>query len=356
VATAAVRTARVTTADPAPARSPQTRSPEVRSSQVPADAGPAEDTGDVVARRGGRAETALLVLGGAAAGWLLVRQVRRVDLPALLDAVQVRWAVVAVALIAASFVGAAWNLMGFSAVRLRVAPTVLVQVAGGFVKVISPAAVGAALVNARYLRRAGASRAETVTSIGAAQSVQFLVTVAFLGGLAALPGSPVSGLRPDPTIELMVVAGVVAVGAVAWCGRRHPRVRRLLDRVRAEAATLATHAARRPGRVALGVAGSVVLVLAFALGLASSVRAFGGHIDLLTVTVVFLAGSAAGSLVPSPGGLGTVEAALVTGLAATGLSPEVALPAVLWFRLVSVWVPVPLGWVAVQALRRRALL
>jgi uncharacterized membrane protein YbhN (UPF0104 family) len=307
-------------------------------------------------RRGrGLVESVLLVLGGAFAAWLLVRQVRDVDVPALLADVQVRWAVVAVALVAASFVGAAWNLMGFSVVRLRVAPTVLAQIAGGFVKVISPAAVGAALLNARYLRRAGASRTEAVTSIGAAQFVQFLVTVAFLGGLALLPDSP-AHLHPDPTTVMLAAAVVTTVGALAWCGRRHPRIRPVIDRVRAELAGLVAHAVRRPGRVALGVTGSVVLVMAFALGLASSVRAFGGHIDLLTVTVVFLAGSAAGSLVPSPGGLGTVEAALVTGLAATGMSPAVAVPAVLWFRLVSVWVPVPLGWIAVHALRRRALL
>jgi uncharacterized protein (TIRG00374 family) len=195
-----------------------------------------------------------------------------------------------------------------------------------------------------------------VTSIGAAQSVQFLVTVAFLGGLVALPDSPVTRLQPDPTAGLLAATAVVVVLTVAWCGRRHPRVRPVLDRVRVELSALATHAVERPGRVALGVTGSVVLVMAFALGLASSVRAFGGHLDLLTVTVVFLAGSAAGSLVPSPGGLGTVEAALVAGLVATGLAPEVALPAVLWFRLISVWLPVPLGWAAVHVLRRRALL
>jgi uncharacterized membrane protein YbhN (UPF0104 family) len=242
-------------------------------------------------------------------------------------------------------------------VRLRLVPTILVQVAGGFVRVISPAAVGAALVNARYLRRAGASRSQTLASIVSAQLVQFLVTVAVLGGLASMPGSPIVGRRPGFVRPLVVVGVVVLVTvAVALSGRRVSRVQAAVRLLRDELARVLMHAVRYPGRVALGVVGSVVLLLAFALGLASSVRAFGGSPDLLTVTVVFLVGSAAGSLVPTPGGLGTVEAALVTGLVATGLAPEVALPAVLWFRLASVWLPVPLGWVAVQMLRRRALL
>lgn len=301
-------------------------------------------------------EGTALVFGGVAAAWLLARQVRTVDLPLLVSQTQGRWAALAVLLIGASFVGAAWNLMGFSVVRLPLASTVLVQVAGGFVKVVSPAAVGCALVNARYLRRSGATRSEAVTSIGAAQFVQVFVTMLFLGGLAAMPGSPATSLHLNATVALGAAGAVLAVAGALWCGRRHPHVRAACEHVRGELASLRAHALHSPGRVVLGVAGSVVLVMSFALGLASSVRAYGGSVDLLTLTVVFLVGSAVGSIVPSPGGLGTVEAALVTGLVATGQSAEVAVPAVLWFRLLSVWVPVPLGWIAVHVLRRRALL
>ncbi|MDQ1289254.1 MAG: hypothetical protein QG622_2820 [Actinomycetota bacterium] len=311
---------------------------------------------DPSSRRSRGIETLAMGVGGIAAAWFLTVQVRDVDLTELLAETQARWAALAVLVIAASFLGAAWNLMGFSVVRLSLGPTVLVQLASGFVKVVSPAAVGAALLNARYLRRAGATRSETVTSIGAAQFVQFLVTVVFLGGLATLPGSPASFPEVSGRAALAVGVCVVTIALVAWLGRRHPRVRAALVGVRHELVNLYRHAVDRPWQVALGVLGSVVLVMSFALGLAISVRAFGGPVNLLTITIVFLAGSAAGSLVPSPGGLGTVEAALVTGLVATGQAPEVALPAVLWFRLVSVWIPVPLGWLAVHVLRRKELL
>jgi uncharacterized membrane protein YbhN (UPF0104 family) len=306
-------------------------------------------------RRGRPWEQLLLGVGALAAGWLVLAQLRRADPAALLAAIQPRWALLAAALVAASFVGAAWNLMGFAAVRLRLVPTVLVQVAGGFVKVISPAAVGAALVNARYLRRAGASRSQVVTSLGAAQLVQFVMTVGVLGALTMLPGSPVV-VHPGMTGTVVVVLGALGLALLVVLGRRHARVRAALRDLRREFVALGDQALRNPDRVALGLLGSVVLTLAFTLGLASSVRAFGGHPDLLTLTVVFLAGSAAGSVVPTPGGLGTVEGALGTGLVATGLAPAVAVPAVLWFRLLSVWLPVPLGWVAVQVLRRRDLL
>ena len=69
-----------------------------------------------------------------------------------------------------------------------------------------------------------------------------------------------------------------------------------------------------------------------------------------------LAGNGAGSLIPTPGGTGAVEAALVAGLTATGLPLPVAAAAALLARLESVWLPAPPGWWAMRTLRRQGLL
>jgi hypothetical protein len=47
-----------------------------------------------------------------------------------------------------------------------------------------------------------------------------------------------------------------------------------------------------------------------------------------------------------------VEAALLGGLTATGVSLAAALPAVLAFRAVTFWLPAPLGWGAFVLLQR----
>lgn len=59
------------------------------------------------------------------------------------------------------------------------------------------------------------------------------------------------------------------------------------------------------------------------------------------------------SIAPTPGGLGAVEVALSSGLAAAGMPGAAALSAVLLFRIATFWLPVPAGWVAVRVLRRR---
>jgi glycosyltransferase 2 family protein len=60
-----------------------------------------------------------------------------------------------------------------------------------------------------------------------------------------------------------------------------------------------------------------------------------------------------GSAAPTPGGLGAVEIALSTGLAAVGVPSTAAVSGVLLFRLATFWLPVPLGGLALRRLRRR---
>ena len=69
--------------------------------------------------------------------------------------------------------------------------------------------------------------------------------------------------------------------------------------------------------------------------------------------VVYLTGSALGSIVPTPGGLGAVEIALSGGLTTIAHVPGAyALSAVLLFRLITFWLPIPIGWVALSSLQR----
>jgi uncharacterized membrane protein YbhN (UPF0104 family) len=74
------------------------------------------------------------------------------------------------------------------------------------------------------------------------------------------------------------------------------------------------------------------------------------------VLVGYLVGAAVGTAVPMPSGIGSTEAALVTVLMATGLAAAPALSAVLLFRAVTFWAPVPLGLLLAPGLRRRRAL
>ena len=51
---------------------------------------------------------------------------------------------------------------------------------------------------------------------------------------------------------------------------------------------------------------------------------------------------------PVPGGIGVSEAGLTAGLTAVGVSSDIALPAVILYRLCSYYLPPLWGWVSLR--------
>jgi uncharacterized protein (TIRG00374 family) len=82
----------------------------------------------------------------------------------------------------------------------------------------------------------------------------------------------------------------------------------------------------------------------------------GGEVSLAAMGVAYLVAKALGSLVPTPGGIGGIEAALTGGLTTAGIPSATAATAVLVFRLLTWWFPVIPGWFAFTALQRRGAL
>jgi uncharacterized protein (TIRG00374 family) len=154
-----------------------------------------------------------------------------------------------------------------------------------------------------------------------------------------------------------VLGGLAALLLIAMAvprGRRllHARIAPALGQVIPRLLDL-TH---RPRKLAEGLGGTLALTAAYVLCLAACVRALGGTLPLAGVAAVYLAGAALGSAAPTPGGLGAVEVAMSAGLTAAGLDKATALSAVLLFRLLTFWLPVPAGWVAFHYLQRKRAL
>jgi glycosyltransferase 2 family protein len=171
---------------------------------------------------------------------------------------------------------------------------------------------------------------------------------------AAISGTGTkSPIRP-PTWAYFVVAGLVALaGAVLAIpsGRRIVRAR--LSPTFGQVLPRLLEVAQHPRKLAEGFGGTLLLSLAYILCLSACVAAFGRSVPIAKIGFVYLTGSAIGSIIPTPGGLGAVEAALTAGLTAAGVPGAVAVSAVLLFRLLTFWVPVPLGWAALNFLERK---
>jgi len=263
------------------------------------------------------------------------------------------WAAVAFGLGLLTYVGAALSLIAFAPVRLSLWRTTLVQAASSVVALVTPAGVGPAALNLRYLNRRKVDTPLAVASVALIQVSQFVTTIALLLLIAAVTGTSGAFHVPGAT-ALIVMGAVVAVigGALAiptvrrWAwARSAPTLRQVWPRV--------LWVVGQPGRLGLGLLGNVIMTGGFIAAFAASLAAFGQSVPPTQLAIIYLGGTALGSAVPTPGGLGTVELALSGGLTAAGIPAAVAASIAVLFRLLTFWARIPVGWVAMRYLQRK---
>ncbi|MGO8885836.1 MAG: lysylphosphatidylglycerol synthase domain-containing protein [Streptosporangiaceae bacterium] len=305
-----------------------------------------------------RPRTLITLVATVVAAYILIGQISSVHLSTVFRHADPKWIFVVVLLSILTYVGATFELTGFVLERLNLFRTFLAQIAGSFVTLVTPAAVGGVALNLRFLRKAGVSASDAGSSVGVSQVVAFSLHMILLVIFAALTRTTRTAHRRSLTVPPWVWIALAALVAVALIALAIPAGRRLLRSRLAPALSQVIprllDIAQHPAKLAEGIGGALLLTGAYILCLEASVLALGGSsVALASVAVVYLTGSAIGSVVPTPGGVGAVEAALSAGLTAAGMPGASAISAVLLFRLVTFWLPVPVGWVALNHLQRR---
>ncbi|TDC90921.1 YbhN family protein [Actinomadura sp. 7K507] len=283
--------------------------------------------------------------------------------PALSAFGQMRWAFLPVLLLLCvlHFVSSAVALRAASGRPIPLYQTTLTQFTASAANRVTPGGLGAVAVNTRYLVCRGLPLPQAAVTVAAVQVAGVPADLLLLGAVIGLGGgngqlldalgrhaAHAAGLVPP--VPLLIGAGVLLLAALLW-GRRVLRSE-AVGRAVAGIADLC----RRPRDLGVVLAGSAATTLV--LGLAFALSAFAvpgtgvGPGDVLALVAAYLVGAAAGSAVPSPGGVGSTEAALVGALVALGIAAGPALHAVLLFRAVTFWAPVPVGLLACRTLRR----
>ncbi|WP_327396566.1 flippase-like domain-containing protein [Streptomyces phaeochromogenes] len=308
-----------------------------------------------------RPRTLISFIAGAFGAYFLLTQLTHIEFGTLFDEAEWGWVAAAVLFSMLSYFAAAMSLLGFVPERVPFMRTVAAQVAGSFVKIVAPAAVGGVALNTRFLQRSGVRPGLAVASVGASQlfglgcHILMLLSFGYLTGTEKTPS-----LSPSRT----VIAGLLTVAVLVLVVTSVPFLRKfVVTRVRSLFAGVVPRmldVLQRPQKLLTGIGGMLLLTACFVMCLDASVRAFGTEgmpsLSIASVAVVFLAGNALGSAAPTPGGVGAVEATLTVGLIAVGLPSEVAAPAVLLYRLLTLWLPVLPGWLFFNHLTRKGAL
>jgi putative heme transporter len=302
---------------------------------------------------GRRAALPAAVLAAGAAALVVAGGPMQAFADALQRAVEAdpRWVAAAAAFEVLSFAGYVallWLVAGRATPRMGPRESVQVTLGGAAATRLLPTAgVGGAALTLWALRKTGmGSRAagRTLLTFLVLLYAVFLGAIAVTGALLASEGS-----GPTTLAALPAAAAALAFGIALWLGLRTPthgpsRIRsgaRLLGEAVGDALRFVrTPDARLAGAIAWWAFDAAVL--------GAMLHAFGGSPSLLVFVFAYFVGQA-GNTIPIPG---AVSGGIVGVLLAFGVDADVALVSVLGYRCVAIWLPAPVGLVALTGLRR----
>ncbi len=301
-----------------------------------------------------RPRTLVSLIAAVFAAYFLTTQLVNIPFGRVWEEANWIWVIAAAAFSTLTYFAASASLLGFVPEKVSYLRTVVVMVAGSFVKLVAPAAIGGVALNTRFLQRQGLRPGHAVASVGASQLFGLsahLTLLMIFGYLTGKENTP--SLSPSRTI----IAGVLTVAVLTLIVTAVPVLRKALgNRLRSLFAGVVPRmldVVQQPRKLLGGISGMLLMTLAFIMCLDASLRAFGQDMDFATVAVVYLTANALGSAAPTPGGIGAVETALALALTAFGVPNDAAVPAVLLFRLMTFWLPVIPGWLAFTQLTRK---
>ena len=294
-----------------------------------------------------------------------------------LDDADIVWVVVAIGfsvLAIATYIALFKAVVGGSVLRLTWAETYEINMAGvAATRIFSAGGAGGIALTYWALRKAGMVRREVARRMVAFLALQYFfypVALILFGTLMRTGVLPGKG-NVELTIIPAAVAGLVLViGALVMLvppdlGRRAAglahgaRLESIADNIAKVPATIGEglrftiRLVTDPSRGWWAVLGSAGYWAANIGILWASFRAFGIQVPVAVVVQGFFLGMV-GNLFPlAPGGVGAVDAGMIGAFVLFGIPEETVFPAILIYRLVAFWLPIPPGVVAFFQLRVR---
>ncbi len=264
------------------------------------------------------------------------------------------WLLAAVAATCLTWVAAAFTRQGAVVDRLPRRRLLATQFAAGSANHLLPTGLGAGAVNLRFMTVCGIPLARSSAALALYLLAESVTRVALLVALLlAFPGALRFGslVPPGATAPLLLtVAAVAVVAATVLVLVRRLRTTALSFLRTALGELRSVHT--RPSRALALWGGSLAFPALQATGLVLVGMSLGLPVPPVHMAVAYLAATVAVALVPTPGGIGSVEAALVVALVAAGGPAAVATAVVLAYRIITVWLPLVPGALTLGALVR----
>jgi uncharacterized protein (TIRG00374 family) len=247
----------------------------------------------------------------------------------------------------------------FLALALKPLPfglTYKVQMAGLFVSKLLPSALGSISLNMYYFVKKGhtVSQATTVITMNGLTSgvaYCFLIILSLAQSSLSLQG--LAGEVNIPT-NLIIFVLILLLGAgylVLRSGNLRSKAKATLSDLKKNFATYR----KRPQSVFYGLVCNFTGSSTSLFALYASAHAIGLDLSFAGALLAYTFGNVAATLVPTPGGIGSTEAGIYSGLVLVGIDGPNAMVVTLLYRLITYWVPILPGYYFFHDLRKTIL-
>lgn len=277
-------------------------------------------------------------------------------LQAIVDA-NPQWLIVAAIGSVLTYFAASFTYTVLARIPIHYGRTLAVQVGASFANRLIPSGVGGLSLNVDYLIKAGhkASEAASVTAVNSAAA--FVSYVLLLVSALTLSKTSPSALLAGKSIPVWVFFGVglavVAIGFVLW---KVQKLRQKIIKFTKDMWKDMLEYRHEPFRVVLAITGASFVTIFYVTALYASAHAIGLDVTVIQAFVAYTIGTLVGAAIPTPGGLGGVEAGLYAGLVAFGYDAGLAFSAILIYRMMTFWLPILPGYISFWQLQRRKVI
>jgi uncharacterized protein (TIRG00374 family) len=238
---------------------------------------------------------------------------------------------------------------------IRQSTTFVVQFAAMFINRILPAGAGAIGANTAYLHHEKHTLPQSAAIVGVNNFLGLLGHSLLLVAALALYAGTNHAIDSLALSSLALGFGVIALifGMLFLLSKlfRNARLRR---NIAAFIRTLGSYRTRKKSLLS-GLVWSLFLTLGNAAALWLCARAIGLDVTPSGALLALTTGVLAGTLVPTPGGIGAYEGGVYAGFILQQASPSASLSAALLFRLVNFWLPLVPGFAALLYVRQKNL-
>lgn len=246
----------------------------------------------------------------------------------------------------ATYFFAAVTYMFLALKPLKLGKTLLMQLSAMFANRLLPSGIGALGMNAAYLYK----QKHTALQAGAVVGFNNLLGAIGHGFILIC----VLGFwREDLKIQnnfinewgrmALLVMALLLVASVVFLKFKGNK---LIKSAKEQIQQLVKYYKKRPHRLGAALITEICVSLSYTACLWQSMHAVGLAISLPAAFILLTLATAAGTALPTPGGIGGTEAGIYAGLIAMGQDAKTSLAGVILFRLISYWLPLVLGAVA----------